>query len=113
MVEERNQRGVFRALFDLTERVDPKALNKSTLETLIKAGVLDSLPGTRAQQFQIVERAVQSAMTKHRDKARGQKSLFGGDDDDDIEESTGKPHQISLPDVPDWNHAQNLAFEKE
>jgi DNA polymerase III subunit alpha len=111
VVEERHRGGPFRDLFDLTERVDPKALNKSTLETLIKAGVLDLLPGTRAQQFTLVERAVQSAMTKHRDKARGQKSLFGGDDDE--VDSGGKPVQISLPDVPNWTQAQNLAFEKE
>ncbi|MBL8814699.1 MAG: DNA polymerase III subunit alpha [Planctomyces sp.] len=111
IVTERIAHGPFRNIFDLTERIDPKVLNKGTLETLIKAGVLDSLPGTRAQQMEVLERAIQSSNSKHRDKARGQKSLFGDDDDSPTE--SGQPAQISLPDVPDWTHSQKLAWEKE
>jgi len=51
---------------------------------------------------------VQSALSRQKDKARGQKSLFGGDDDD-----TGEPMGISLPVVPDWTPSQQLAWEKE
>jgi len=108
IVEERTENGPFKDIFNLTERVDPKVLTKGTLETLIKAGALDCLPGTRAQQSAIVERAVQSALSRQKDKARGQKSLFGGDDDD-----TGEPMGISLPVVPDWTPSQQLAWEKE
>ncbi|MGV2333779.1 MAG UNVERIFIED_CONTAM: hypothetical protein LVR18_26590 [Planctomycetaceae bacterium] len=48
MVDERLARGPFRDVFDLAERVDPKLLTKGAIETLIKAGALDSLPGNRA-----------------------------------------------------------------
>jgi DNA polymerase-3 subunit alpha len=112
IVEERNLNGPFKDIFNLTERVDPKVLTKGTLETLIKAGVLDSLPGTRAQQSAVVERAVQSAVSRQKDKARGQKSLFGGDDDEETD-SSGSPIAMSFPDVPDWTHTQKLAWEKE
>lgn len=114
IVAERTARGPFRDMFDLTERVDPKVLTKTMLETLIKAGVLDSLPGTRAQKMAIVERAVQSALSKQKDKARGQKNLFGGDDDEEPAVTTS-PGAVAanLPDVPDWPHAQKLAWEKE
>jgi DNA polymerase III subunit alpha len=108
VVDERKSNGPFRDIFDLTERNDPKSLNKSALETLIKAGVLDSFPGTRAQQTEVVERAVQSAISRRRDKARGQKSLFGDDDDADDEAV-----QLSFPDVPDWTNSVKLANEKE
>ncbi|MBL8812434.1 MAG: DNA polymerase III subunit alpha [Planctomycetaceae bacterium] len=112
IVEERIANGPYRDIFNLTERVDPKILTKSMLETLIKAGVLDGLPGTRAQQTAVVERAVQSALSKQKDKARGQKSLFGGDDEEETDD-TGAPVSTGLPDVPDWTHSQKLAFEKE
>ena len=110
IVDARNEGGPFKDIFDLTERVDPKALNKSALETLVKVGALDSLPGNRAQQLEVVDRAVQSAMAAAKDKASGQMNLFGGDDDtaDD-----GSEVQISLPDVPDWTKSQKLAYEKE
>ncbi len=112
VVAERNKHGPFKDIFNLTERVDPRILTKGTLETLIKAGVLDTLPGTRSQQTAVVERAVQSALSRQKDKARGQKSLFGGDDEEEVDE-VGAPMAMSFPDVPDWTHSQKLAWEKE
>lgn len=111
IISERRANGPFKDVFNLTERVDPKVLTKGTLETLIKAGVMDSLPGTRAQQMAVIERAVQSAMSRQKDKARGQKSLFGGDDDD--LDDAGAPMAVSFPDVPDWTPSQKLQWEKE
>ncbi len=111
IINERRANGPFKDVFNLTERVDPKVLTKGTLETLIKAGVMDSLPGTRAQQMAVIERAVQSAMSRQKDKARGQKSLFGGDDDD--LDDAGAPMAVSFPDVPDWTPSQKLQWEKE
>jgi DNA polymerase-3 subunit alpha len=114
IVDERIARGPFRDIFDLAERVDPKLLTKGAIETLIKAGALDSLPGNRAQQQAVVERAVQSAASRQKDKARGQKSLFGGDDDDQPKTGqTGSASTGSLPDVPDWTHAVKLQHEKD
>jgi len=112
MVAERQENGPFRDIFDLAERVDPKALNKSALEVLIKVGALDNLPGNRAQQLEVVERAVQSAVQKAKDKASGQMNLFGGDDD---EEEVGADGEvvINLPDVPDWPKPQKLQAEKD
>jgi DNA polymerase III subunit alpha len=112
LVAERTQNGLYKDIFDLSERVDPKALNKSTLETLIKVGALDSLPGNRAQQLEVVERAVQSALSKAKDKASGQMNLFGGDDADDSADE-GSTAAVQFPDVPDWPKPQKLAAEKE
>ena len=111
IVDERTLNGPFRDIFNLTERIDPRTLTKNVLETLIKAGALDSLPGTRAQQMAIVERAVQAATSRQKDKARGQKSLFGGDDEETDDQ--GAPVPSALPDVPDWTHSQKLQFEKD
>ncbi|HVJ66597.1 MAG TPA: OB-fold nucleic acid binding domain-containing protein, partial [Caulifigura sp.] len=85
------------------------------LEILIKAGALDCFAGqgTRAQHFEAVDRAIQSATSKQRDKARGQKSLFGGDDEGPSTNSSSPMVDASLPTVEDWTHSQKLAFEKE
>jgi DNA polymerase-3 subunit alpha len=111
LVAERNARGPFKDVFDLAERVDPKLLTKAAIETLIKAGALDSLPGNRAQQQSVVERAVQAAASKQKDKARGQKSLFGGDDEPAA--IGNNPASASLPDLPEWTHSVKLQHEKE
>ena len=108
IVKEREANGPFRNIFDLTERVDPKILNRSTLEILIKAGALDCLGPNRAQHTIAAERAVQAAVNIHRDRQLGQKSLFG---DDSVEEEAEA--DIALPESEEWSHRQLLAFEKE
>jgi DNA polymerase-3 subunit alpha len=110
IVAERKERGPFASIFDLAERVDSKVLGKGALELLIKAGALDSLGPTPAQHMLLAERAVQSASSMHRDRAKGQKKLFGGAEP---QEQKTAPTAVVLPDVPDWTHAQKLAFEKE
>jgi DNA polymerase III subunit alpha len=114
IVLERNENGPYKNIYDLTERIDPKILTKGTLEILIKAGALDcfALQGTRAQHFEAVDRAIQSATSKQRDKARGQKSLFGGEEET-ASANVGGMVDASLPAVEDWTHSQKLAFEKE
>lgn len=112
IVNERNLNGPFTSLFDLCERVDPKVLTKGVLEILIKAGCLDSLGANRAQLMAVVDRAVAGAAARHRDKQRGQKSLFdfGGA----ATETTSKEaDSAAMPQVEDWTHSQKLAFEKE
>lgn len=110
LVNERNESGPFKNIFDLCERCDPKVVTKGVIETLIKAGALDCLGHNREQHILVLERAVQAAVSKQKDKAMGQMSLFGGggngaaqDDDDDI----------TMPVAEDWTHGQKLVAEKE
>jgi len=115
IADERNANGPYKNIYDLTERIDPKILTKGNLEILIKAGALDCFAGqgTRAQHFEAVDRAIQSATSKQRDKVKGQKSLFGGDDDSSSTSSGSPMVDASLPSAEDWSHSQKLAFEKE
>jgi len=111
MVAARDEGGPFKDIYDLAERVDPKAMSKGVLEVLIKAGALDNLGPNRGQHMQAIENAVSGAAKKAKDKARGQRSLFGdeggggGDAEDD--------GPATLPDAEDWTQAQKLAAEKE
>ena len=118
IVAEREANGLFKNVFDLTERVDPKVLSKGMLEILIKAGALDSFGPSRAQHLAVVERAIQGSLARQRDKLIGQKSLFGDDDEETVpaggNPATGAPAgSLVLPEVTELTHSQKLAFEKE
>ncbi len=112
LVAERTANGPFKDIFDVAERLDPKVLQKGTLEILIKAGALDSLGPNRAQHMAAVERAIAGAAARQKDKQRGQKSLFGGDDEPAPNEPAPQAGG-NLPDAPDWTHSQKLTAEKE
>ena len=49
IVSERVKAGPFRDLHDFCTRVDLRAVNKATLEALVKGGAFDSLHGVQAR----------------------------------------------------------------
>ncbi|MBP5233045.1 MAG: DNA polymerase III subunit alpha [Planctomycetes bacterium] len=104
MEQERAKGGLFKSLFDFCERVDLRAINKGTIEAMIKAGAFDSLGGHRAQYVAALEKAIQNGQAEQKNRASGQESLFGGDDEE---------VEIPLPDVPEWEEPVKLQFEKE
>jgi DNA polymerase-3 subunit alpha len=108
IVAARNESGAFRDLFDFCERVDPSACNRSTIETLIKAGAFDSVGAKRSQLLAVVDRALQSGAAALADKRSGQKSLFGELEEEE-EEATG----AALPEIPEIEERERLAMEKE
>ena len=110
LIEEREANGPFKNIFDLCERVDPKALTKSNLDILIKAGALDSFGPNREQHTQAMEMAIQMAARKQKDKQRGQRSLFGGGGNDDAAQEL---MPLNIPEAADWTHSQKLFWEKE
>jgi DNA polymerase-3 subunit alpha len=106
--EARSRVGKFTNLYQFCEEIDPAALNRRVLESLIKAGAMDGFEGTRAQNFEAVESALEAAVKVWRDKQSGQSGLFGFGDSDTSEVSS-RP----LPRVPDWDARTSLGYEKE
>ncbi len=104
----RKAEGPFRDLFDFCERVDPGSCNRATIETLIKAGAMDSFGARREQLMAILERAIQAGAAALADKRSGQKSLFG-----DLEEISGVTPVVALPHVPETPEREKLLMEKE
>jgi DNA polymerase-3 subunit alpha len=109
----RREHGPITSLYELCENVDLRLVNKRVLESLIKAGALDSLAGpgipaavARARLFAAVDKAIEHGGRHQRDRDKGQNQLFGG-----IDAAAGTP--APLPDAPAWSEAQQLAFEKE
>ncbi len=105
--EARRQGGPFVSLFDFCERVDLRSLNKRTLESIIKAGALDFLGGSRSQLCQALDRAMEAGQKAGRDRESGQHGLFGAPPP---EESAAAE---KLPDAPPWLEREQLKYEKE
>ncbi len=108
----RRDQGTIDSLFTLCEQVDQRLVNKRPIESLVKAGALDSLgegsiASRRARLFAAVDRAIEHGGRHQRDREDGHVSLFGAAGED------GGAEAIPLPDAAAWNDVQQLAFEKE
>jgi DNA polymerase-3 subunit alpha len=100
--------GRFKSLWEFCEKVDLRVMNSRVIQSLIKAGALDSL-GSRAALYKAVDKAMERALKSQKDAAQGQHGLFGlfnetpahGRDADE------------LPQTPEWEEGERLANEKE
>jgi DNA polymerase-3 subunit alpha len=106
IVAARVEGGPFTSIYSFCERVNLGNVNRRVVESLIKAGALDSTGGNRAQLTEALDRALESGMRASRDRAMGQHGLFGLVHE---EEKTEYP----LAKLPDWTMEQKLAGEKE
>ena len=69
--------GPFASLSDVARRLDPRAVNKKTLESLAAAGAFDELEAERAVAFASVEPMMALANRHADERASGQNALFG------------------------------------
>ncbi len=100
--------GRFKSFWEFCEKVDLRVMNKRVIESLIKAGALDSL-GTRGPLMAAVDKAMERAQKAQKDAAHGQTGLFG------LFNEAPAPGQSNddLPRVADWEEGERLANEKE
>lgn len=109
IVRVRSEGGPFKSLADFCTRVDPKYVGKGAIETLIKAGAMDSLAdGKRNQLLESVERAMQFGKNERAAKERGMVSLFGN-----IEEVENAFEFALNPKAEEISRKQLLHWEKE
>ena len=107
------QEHTFRSLHDLCAKVPPRAVNKSTLESLVKSGAMDSLHGgnSRASMIAAIESALKFGQREARDREQGQGSLFGASDNS-IQPGTNE-EASPLPSIPGWSRLETLGYERE
>jgi len=106
IVNTRKKGGKFKTLFDMCSRVDKSALNRKALESLILAGAMDSLEGTRAQKFAAIDLAVEFAQRTQVIGNKSQTSMF------DMEEKSMSISEPTLPEVNNLSKTEILNKEK-
>jgi DNA polymerase-3 subunit alpha len=114
----RREHGRIESLFTLCEHADLRLVNKRVLESLVKAGALDSIAPQiepiarrRARLFAAVDKAIEHGSRHQRNREEGKVSFFDLALDD---AEAGAPNAaIPLPEAPSWTDAQQLAGEKE
>lgn len=115
IIEERKKNGEFTSVFDMVKRINMRAANKKTLESLVLSGAFDCFSDIhRAQYFQtekntevtFLEKIMKWGAAVQSQKDNTAASLFG-----DVEEI-----DIPVPEVPycePWNKTIELSREKD
>jgi len=75
VIAERSKEGDFKSIEDLCRRCDLRGVNRRVMESLIKAGVLDSL-GSRGTLLNNVNRILSLAQREQRLRETGQSTMF-------------------------------------
>ncbi len=99
---ERASNGRFADLPDLMRRMDPRAINKRQLESLICAGALDGLHKNRAELIANVESILRHAQASRAEQQSNQNNLFAGG---------GQASDFKLTKSNAWNGMERLQRE--
>ncbi len=87
IIEERDENGKYKNIFEFAKRSNLRAVNKKTFECLAMAGAYDCFPDTHRRQYlyaengstNLIELAVRYGANAQQEEATAQQSLFGGD----------------------------------
>ena len=91
----------FKSLTDFCLRVDSQKVNRKVLESLIKAGAMDSF-GNRASMLAGLDKIRDMGLSISKLKSSGQVGLF-----------SDLPDTPDLPELPEYDKAKKLSLEKE
>jgi DNA polymerase-3 subunit alpha len=111
IMRERRERGPYASIFDFCDRVDLKAVNRATIEALIKCGAMDDLHGrdARAAMLATLDDAIAAGLQAAQDRRSGQLNMFGVFEEAAPEEAA----PVRLAAVAPWDEREALTFEKE
>ena len=104
IIQERLRGGAFTSFGEFLNRVQHKDLNKKSLESLIKAGVFDSLGVERNQALESIDDILKFTTTIRKNAQQSTASLFG---------AMPTNATLKLKEAPPATAQQKLAWEKE
>jgi DNA polymerase-3 subunit alpha len=114
IIDERNEGGPYKSVYDFAQRSNVKALTKKSYENLVYGGAFDEFKLSRARFFAKtengiltgIERLVKYANDYQNTQSSSQVSLFGGAVASYIPEPP-------LPEAEEWPLIEKLKYEKE
>ena len=109
-IVKKRRGGRFVSLEDFLTRMSDCDINKRMVESLVKAGALDTLGKRRSQLLIVYGDAIDALQRRNHKNVEGQFDMFSSVEAD--EEDTGSLN-ISYPDVPELAYFELLAMEKE
>ncbi|KPK95933.1 hypothetical protein AMJ80_02760 [bacterium SM23_31] len=111
LIKEREKFKNARHFYEFCEHIDSHLINKKVLESLIQAGALDNLEGSRAQKAAAIEKALNYAHQSIADREKGQTNIFA------LGSGSGDATHIEkyppLQKVEEWTRYKTLRLEKE
>lgn len=116
IVNERQQGGTFEDIFSFAERINLRAVNKKTFESLAMAGAFDSLKQYHRRQYlhagdkagSLIEKAIRYGQQLQQERNSAQQSLFA---DTSAQAAYNAPPEIA-PCEP-YEELEKLKMEKE
>ena len=106
IIKARQEQGLFKSIYHFCEHADMAAINRRVMESLVRAGAMDSLPGSRAQLMLALDSAIETGNRAFKDRESGQVGLFAI--------GTAEEHpEPALPKANDWTLRDKLQGEKE
>ncbi len=114
IIEERDENGHYKNIYDFVERVNLHTVNKKNIEALALAGAFDNLGGVERHHFffedkkgiTFTEQLLRYGNKIQADKSNNQQTLFG----EASEVAVIKPE---IPEAEEWNDIVKLDKEKE
>lgn len=111
IIAERAAHGPYTSLMDFCQRLDLRVINRRVLESLIKGGAMESLPGNRAQKLAVLDQCLELAQKKQEEREKGQISLFEALTGAETEELWAE--EIEFPNLEEFPSRELLSMEKE
>ena len=112
IIEAREQDGPFLSVWDVAERVDAQHVSSRVLESLIRAGALDSTGDPRRGMLLVLDQAVQAGRKSQADRHAGQTNLFEGLEDASVAGGGGGGAHPPVPEG-EFDKKELLAGERE
>ena len=109
IIAERKATGDYKNIYEFCERIDTRSVQKSTAEALTRSGAFASTGARRRQILTVLEPAFEAGQALQNDKRNGQFGLFVAPDGGTKKQTA----EIALPNVPEFEPADLLKFEKE
>ena len=109
VIAEREANGPYLDFADFLARSDVSVLNRRVMESLIRAGALDSFGHTRRGLLETLDATLERVMRKRKEDKDGIMGLF---DSGAEEDAGGLGFEVVVPDLPD-DRAALLSYEKE